>query len=781
MDPHASRLLEFPVILGQLEDRCFSEPGRRLMGEQPILTEPQAVQERLALAVSFRRLLESGEALPPLDFPDPAAVLSRLGKEGVAFEPEELAALGRFLASAGRLKQLILQRAAEEPIAAIAARIPLLESLVREIFRVLDREGNLKEKSLPALAHIREQIRSIQLRVDRMVSGYLESPEYRSYWQTDLPTQKDGRTVLPLKSNFKGRIPGIVHDVSASGATVFMEPMDVVEKNNELVEARTRYQREVARILRELSARVNESTAAIQALVAETAVLDTCYARAMYAIHHRCVPAGHRPAAVDLREARHPLLGRDAVPNTVVLGGEHRIMIVTGPNTGGKTVMLKTIGLLALMNQFGMEIPAAEGSALGVFDQVFADVGDEQSIEQSLSTFSGHIINIAGIVERATDRSLILLDELGAGTDPEEGVALAMALLDHFLAAGGLVAVTTHHGILKNYGYSRAGVQNASMEFDRQSLQPTFRLVLGIPGESQALEIAHRYGIPEPLVERARGYLRDERGDISELIRKLTDRERQLRLTAEEQRMRESELRERSRETGLKELRLRQREHELRRQGLRDLRGFLAETRSSLEQLLRELKEGNLERAREAQGLLQRVEERTREEEQKLAREEEDLFPLEAGEIRPGMEVLIGGSGRRGRVIRKDRGNSWVVETGAVRVSLTPRELRPANRALSGDPPRLEEVSISREIEAARPSFELDLRGLRLEEAIQRLQRQVDQALVSGLAEFHVIHGKGEGVLQRGIHQYLKESPGVREYYFAPLEEGGFGKTIVRL
>ncbi len=781
MDPRTRKLLELPAILARLEESCFSAQGRRHLREQEVLTDPAEVGKRLDLAVSFRRLLESGEELPPLDFPDPGAAVERLGKPGVVFEPEELAAFGRFLGSAGRLKRRILQAAPREPIAAVAQRVPELDPLVREIFRVLDPEGALKEKELPELREIRGQIQSIQRRVEQMIGGYLENPDYRAYWQADLPTQKDGRTVLPLKANFKGRIPGIVHDVSASGATVFVEPMDVVEKNNELVEARNRYAREAARILRELSGRVNASAAEIRTLLAETAELDSYYARARFAIQHRCARAGYRPLTVDLREARHPLLGPGAVPTTVALDEEHRILIVTGPNTGGKTVTLKTIGLLALMNQFGLEIPAQEGSALGVFDQVFADIGDEQSIEQSLSTFSSHIVHIAGIVERATERSLVLLDELGAGTDPEEGVAIAMSLLDHFLSTGPLVAVTTHHGILKNYGYTRAGVRNAAMEFDRRSLRPTFRLVMGLPGESQALEIARRYGIPPGLVERAQEYLRDERGDISELIRKLSARERQILQTEQAQAERESRLRERSRETDLKELALRQREHELRREGLQELRGFLQQTRSALEALLRDLKEGRAESAGEARALLRRVEERVAQEEGRLDREEGELYPLAEGEIRPGMEVLVGASGRRGRVIRRARGNAWVVETGAVRVTLTPRDMRPAGREAPDGWERSPGVSVSQEMRAPAPAFELDVRGLRLEEALQRLERQIDQALMSGLGEFHVIHGKGEGILQKGIHRYLKGNRHVREYFFATPEEGGFGKTTVRL
>ena len=296
--------------------------------------------------------------------------------------------------------------------------------------------------------------------------------------------------------------------------------------------------------------------------------LDTILARARYAVQHNCRVAEHAPGAVMLREARHPLLGGPVVPVSISTGGENRILIITGPNTGGKTVSLKTVGLLALMNQFGMEIPAGEGSALEIFDTVRADIGDEQSIEQSLSTFSGHVRNLAAIAAAVTSRSLVLLDELGAGTDPEEGVALAMALLDHFLGTGCIVLATTHHGILKNYGATRQGVQNASMGFDRETLAPTYRILMGVPGESHALEIARRTGMPPSILQNAAAYLNDERTDISQLVANLSERHQKLAEAEEEQKARETVLREKWRKTDLKELTLRQKELELRRHGL---------------------------------------------------------------------------------------------------------------------------------------------------------------------------------------------------------------------
>jgi DNA mismatch repair protein MutS2 len=396
----------------------MSELGRERVASEPIMDDPLLVRERLELARAFRRMLESGRPFPQLDLPDVRSLRPKLFKDGVVLELEELFRLGRFLSSTGRLKRHLT--ASEEALLhPLGGGLPDLKELSRAVFTVIDREGRIREDHLPVLKELRDRIRRVERETERLAREYLSNPEYRSFWHGELPGQRGGRTVLPLGSNFKGRIPGIVHDVSASGATLYFEPQEMVERNNEIAELEGRYRQELHRILRELSAAVLSRSAELEACFAAVAGLDALYSRAGYAIRHRCVPAEGTAGVVRLREARHPMV-QSCVPITLELGADYHVLIVTGPNTGGKTVTLKTVGLLALMNQFGMEIPAGEGSGLPVFDDVMADIGDEQSIEQSLSTFSAHIRNISRIVSRSTGRSLVLFDELGAGTDPEE-------------------------------------------------------------------------------------------------------------------------------------------------------------------------------------------------------------------------------------------------------------------------------------------------------------------------------------------------------------------------
>jgi len=782
MDLHTLNLLDFQSVLEALQDRCLSEAGRNALTGQSISTDSQEVEERKARAVAFRRVLESGKPFPAFDFPPLSTIRAKLFKQGVLFEMEELFYLGRFIVSARRLLKF-LHASAETALVPLAAELPDLKGLSKDIFAVIDGEGLLRETHIPVLREIRGRIRSLQRDTEKMAKSYLHDPTYQTIWQENLPAEKNGRIVLPIKSNFKGRIAGIVHDVSASGSTLYLEPTDIVEKNNAILEEENRYRREVHRILRELSVQVTAQSGDIQSLVEGVGRLDSLYARARYAVHHICAPAQISEQRLGLYDARHPLLGKNCVPISVVLGGEYRVLIVTGPNTGGKTVTLKTIGLLAVMNQFGMEIPAREDSTLPIFDNILADIGDEQSIEQSLSTFSAHIVNISRIIRDSSSDSLVLFDELGAGTDPEEGVAIAMGLLDHFIEKGCLCMATTHHGILKNYGYSRQGVENAAMEFDVKNLSPTFRITLGVPGESHALEIARRIGISGQILRSAEQYLNEERGDVAVLINRLSEKQRKLLVTEKQQQSREVELREKTRQTDLKELRLRQKELELREQGTLELKRFLKDSRKQFEKLVEEMGSGGSREERKQAGeFLSELAERIGQQEQALETERAELYQRPDLSLEKGMEVIIRGTGKHGIVVRKAKADSWIVATDTLRGSFPARDLEPVQSASEvAASTREAMLSISEELHSAPASFQLDLRGTRLEEALKQVEQQIDRAVLSGMSEFSIVHGMGEGVLQRGIHEYLRSSSQVKDYFFSTPEQGGFGRTVVRL
>jgi DNA mismatch repair protein MutS2 len=449
---------------------------------------------------------------------------------------------------------------------------------------------------------------------------------------------------------------------------------------------------------------------------------------------------------------------------------------------------LKTLGLFILMHQFGMEIPASHGSSLPLVSGVYADVGDEQSIEESLSTFSGHMRRLSYIMSKADENSLVLLDELGGGTDPHEGAALAMAILDWFASKASMLVITTHLGVMKNYGYTRPGSLNASVTFDDETLRPTYHILQGIPGESHALEIASANGMSADLIETARTYLEGEESDVAAMIRELQETQNRLRDQENELKRMRTALEEERRQVDLKALRLRQKEIEIRENQFGDLRGYVRESRKFLENLVAELKSGpvNREQTRRVKSFIAELTEKEEEVSRKLDRDQESLeaqleseAPAEADtsedrELNEGQEVLVGPHKKTGILVRKDKKGRWLVAVGTLKMTLSEKELTPVK-------PRTQKVSVTSSSSGKYAVMELDLRGYRMEEALRLLEKQVDDALMAGLDQFSVIHGLGEGVLQKGVHDYLRHCPAVQKFQFAHPDQGGYGKTEVTL
>ncbi|MBN1697406.1 MAG: endonuclease MutS2 [Spirochaetales bacterium] len=780
MDSHTLALLQFDRIIAELKEYAVSDGGRRLLDGQVISKDKPVIAEALNAQTAFRKALQSGEVLGGIDFPDITPLFRRLSKEGAFLEPEELGSIGVYIESASKLRGVIGRLCDDPLLKTLSDNIPDLSGAAACIFAVIERNGEINEEKIPELKAIKRKLSGLSSEIDRLIKGYIDNPSYAAYWQSDMPTLRDGRAVLPMKANFKGRIKGVVHEVSTSGATVFLEPFDVVEKNNQVKQGENEFRRHLIAVLKDLTRRVSGELDSLLSMEKTVSRIDTIYARSRYAIIHQCNPAELSDTTLDLRNARHPLLGPEVVPTTITINDTSRVLIITGPNTGGKTVTLKTVGLLSAMTQFGMEIPADEGSVLPVFDSIYADIGDEQSLEQSLSTFSGHIVNLSRIIGGSSGESLVLLDELGAGTDPEEGVAIAMAILDHFIEKGSMVISTTHHGILKNYGYTRDSVENAAMEFDTETLTPRYRLIMGVPGESYALTIAGRHGIPSEIIDHAKRYLSDERTDISRLIRKLSEKQRELLQEEMNQRVREKALLEEKRRADLKELRLRQKEYELRKHGIRELRDFFLKSRKELEKFVLELREGEVTKDKVSQlkDRLRGIEKKVRAEERLLQEQFEGIVERSAIPVQTGMTVRIKNTGKIGKVIRKVKGGRWIVETPTMKVTLSAHEIEAAGEETDKNEGVVTTMTHGL---SGDPVLQMDLRGYRLEDALRQIEKQIDGAIIRGLREFSIIHGKGDGILQQGVHRYLKKCPVVSDYHFSRPEEGGFGKTIVIL
>jgi DNA mismatch repair protein MutS2 len=806
MNERTLRLLEFDCIRGRVADCALSsEAAERIRKDLP-LCEARAVRDLKALVGAvLERILAGDEKQENL--PDIAPLFPVLETEGAVLEIEDAFALGLFAERGGALLNW-LTRGENRSLKAAAEGIPDCSSVVREVFRVIDRDGKLRD--LPEFRDIKRRIQNLTKELEHAGAKYTGSEELRRMLQSGVPSQRDGRMVLALKANFRGRIRGIVHEVSSTGQTLFIEPEEVVEKNNELIIEKRNLDAEIRKVLRETTKALAERRGDLIFFHEKIIYLETIRARARYSGetrgHFALDSDGGTVRQLVLVKARHPLLSRP-VPIDLAMEGNTRVVIITGPNTGGKTVALKTAGLFALMNQFGLALSAEEGTSLPVFDGIYADIGDEQSLSQSLSTFSAHMTNIASILEVSGESSLALLDELGSGTDPEEGSAIAMAILDCLIEKKTLLITTTHHGILKNYGYTREGVENASMEFDGKTLSPTYRIIMGLPGESRALDIAGRNGLAPETVERARGYLADERSDISVLIAGLKKKHEELDTAAAVQKAEELRLREERRSADLRELRLKQKELEIRAGEAGRLRRLLDESRKTLENLVREVREGELTREKtlKVKEFLKGLEERA-EAEDALLEEAGRQFALEkrrledardsnfaerektaavrtgrAGvpaAVEPGIEVLAGEFKRRARVLRQDKKGSWLVEIGSLKMTMDERELVPLAPSQEEIKPDIAAADFA---SAPRPKFELNLLGMRLEEALESLRRQIDAAVLGGLGEFSVIHGKGNGILQKGVHDYLKHAPQVADYFFSRPELGGFGRTEVIL
>ncbi len=779
MHEHSLQLLEFFRIRQSVADYALSPEGQASVLKTLPLAEAAAVRECKAQSSSIRQIFMEGHGVPPASFTPIEESVRIISKQGTALMLDELWALGMWADSYENLKQWLL-KSRNTLLSVRVKESPGLTEVVAIVFKIVARDGEVRD--LPELRDIRNRIQKLNMDIQRTTASFFQDEGTRAMLQNDVPTQRDGRTVLAVRAGFKARIRGIVHEVSGTGQTVFIEPEELVQKNNALVEEEARYQRELLRILREVTAKLFLHHERISAARGECAFFDAMYARGRYSQMTNGIYADDRETGIALVKAKHPILGTRAVPIDLCMPDDARTLIITGPNTGGKTVALKTAGLFALMNQFGLALPAGPGTGLPIFDGVWADIGDEQSIDQSLSTFSGHMRTISAIVNGASDRSLVLLDELGSGTDPEEGCAIAMALLDLFIARGAITLVTTHHGILKNFGYTKEGVLNASVDFDRETLSPTYRILMGIPGESRALDIAGKNGVSSEVVDGARRYLRDERTDISAMIRGLSEKHRELDAMHSEGRSRLRDAMEEQRKADLKDLQLRQKEIELKSHGIADLKNLLSDSRKTLENLVRALREGELTRDKtqgvkeffaELDGKIEKAEAGLRADERELRPES----PVR-GVLGIGSPVLVLPARKRGKILRAAKNGSWVVETDALRVTVEPFNLELTAELVQKAPSISIESSLSRSNQAV---LELDIRGYRLMEAIQAVERQLDAATLQNLSSFSIIHGTGEGVLQQGVRETLARYPGVTSFCYAKPEQGGNGKTLVTL
>ncbi|WP_080146858.1 endonuclease MutS2 [Marinilactibacillus piezotolerans] len=779
------KTLDFPKVIQQLSGHAVSALGKEKIQHLTPSSDYDEVRYRQEETDDGVRILRMKGGIPISPFMDVRPHLKRV-KIGAALNGKELAQIGKVIRSVREINQFFTLMREEEialtQLYKVSDQFVPLKGLERSIFAIVDEGGYVLDDASTKLKGIRTGIKQTESRVRQKLESIVRGSQAR--FLTDaIITMRNDRYVIPVKQENRQTFGGVVHDQSSTGQTLFIEPQSVVDLNNRLKQYQSEERNEVARILAEMTEELMPHTDEIDQNMTVLVMLDFINAKAKYARELNGVrPLISTENHVSFIQSRHPLLGEDeVVANDLILGEEYQTMIITGPNTGGKTVALKTLGLLQLMGQSGLQLPVEENSTMGIFSSVFADIGDEQSIEQSLSTFSSHMTNIVDILNRIDENSLILLDELGAGTDPQEGAALAIAMLDAIAAKGSYVLITSHYPELKAYGYNRPQTINASMEFDVETLSPTYRLLIGIPGRSNAFEIASRLGLDQTIIESARQLMSGESQSVDEMIQDLETKRKQAN---QETVKAKEELRKAERLH--KELKAAFDEYEaekerLKKQAEADANQIVEKAQKDASRIIEKLRARQLEG--QAGGNVKEhefIDAQTRlsnlkTEEETLQKNKVLQKQKRKKELKPGDAVQVESFGQKGTIIEKAGNKQWVVQMGMLKMKLNESDLTLTQAEKEPKSTRTTLKSYS----VGSVSTELDLRGERVEAALNQLDQYIDQALLSNYPKVTIIHGMGTGAVRKAVQDYLKKHPQVKSYSDAPANQGGNGATNV--
>ena len=782
MNSKIEKVLEFSKIRTQLAEYATSEKGKQMIKELPIEVEAKAIQNKIEETTDGVELLRLKQGIPIPRLKDISFALKRLELEA-GLNGRELSDILRVLTTTHEVERFF-EKVEEEEISLkrVTRLVEKLESIpevTSELEASIREDGYVLDSASPTLHGVRVGIQKTEQDIRRQMDQYLTGKNAQ-YLSDTIITIRNDRYVLPVKAEYKSVFGGTVHDQSSTGQTLFMEPQAVVNLNNKLREYQIQEKREVERILWELSQKLMPYTNSLHQNHYVLARLDVVNAKALYAHELRATePIIDANNYVALWQAWHPLLEREkAVANDIILGEEYQAIVITGPNTGGKTILLKTVGVIQLMAQMGLYIPAGENSRVGVFTEIFADIGDEQSIEQNLSTFSSHMSNIVSILKQINDKSLILIDEIGSGTDPQEGSSLAIAILDYIASKQSYVIASTHYPELKAYGYDRPKTINASMEFDGDTLQPTYQLLLGVPGRSNAFDISKRLGLPSVIIDQARGLLSEEDQDLNAMISDLEQKRRRAQRDADKMRhqlelstqlladlQRETEQFQANKARLLEEAK--ERANTLIEQSQDDADKILSEIRElQLRSKQSTVKEHEMIEKKTA---LKDLKHEQALKKNKVLRKEKAKKALQVGQ---SVEVLS--FGQRGTLVEKVNDKEWVVQMGIIKMKIAVEDLSPIAEAQEA-----KQQVIVKSARASHVSSELDLRGKRYEEAMKDLELYLDAAILANYPRVTIIHGRGTGAIQQGVHKVLRSHRSVASFEFAPMNTGGNGATIV--
>ena len=773
--------LEYFKIIEKVKSYAVCSAGADMISRMEPYEHREDIERSLSETEEAASLLYSKGAAPFEGIYDVRDTLKFIGKGG-STGASGLLRIANILKSSREFKEYVGSSDSHSRLRDILYGVTPFKALENEIFTAIIGQNEVSDKASTELFGIRRALKDKTASVKEKIQSLVRSNE--KFLQDNLYTVRGDRYVLPVKSEHKGSVPGLVHDQSATGQTLFIEPMSLVNLNNDIKELMLKEKAEVERILRMLSGRVQSNIAGVTRNADTIYELDMIFARAKYSMS----VDGTRPEVKDdlsfeLVQARHPLIPKDVVvPSTIYMKSDHTVIVITGPNTGGKTVTLKTVGLLHLMAMAGILIPVNEGSSIGNFQEIYADIGDEQSIEQSLSTFSSHMTNIVSIIDKADDRSLVLFDELGAGTDPTEGAALAAAILDTLKERKVRIIATTHYSELKVYALKSTGTVNASVEFDVETLRPTYRLLIGVPGKSNAFLISKRLGLPDYIVERSKGFIDSETLKFEDLLENLQTDSMKATREAEEAKALRVALERKQEELDRKLSRI----DEIRENALQDAkregRRYLREAKEKSDEILKDLREleksgYSTEGRKKLQGIREKIQTGL-DSQGSEEREQERVKGTAAKDLTPGSDVLLATLNQRVTVLtRPDRDGNVQVQAGIMKMNVHMSDLLEAKETKEQKQIRKREVRLN--LKAVSSSC--DVRGLDSGEATYRVDMYLDEASLGGLTEVTIIHGMGTGVLKDEIGKMLRNHPHVKKSRPGEYGEGGQGVTIVTL
>ena len=795
MDNHTLERLEYGKVLDRIAGRCMLAMGAEAARSLRPTAEAEAIRTRAQRVAEAAGALAADHDFGVERFADPTALLDRAAIEGSTLRPEELQTVAAVLRNARDLQKVLKRLANEAPaLAKLGWDLAPHPDLLAAIDRAIEPDGSVADGASPELARLRREMTTLEDRIRQRLQAMIQSSTVGTYLTGDYVTQRNGRNVIPVLATQAGQVPGIIHDRSDTGHTVFVEPQAVVDMGNALRGLAAEEQREVERILRRLTDGVRAHLDPLRQTVWALVRLDVLRAAARYAVDHRMT----RPALADAGETvivrgRHPVLedalapqGKDVVPLDFHVGDAVRTIAITGANAGGKTVALKTLGLLALMAQTGLMVPADEGTTFAPVRRVLVDIGDEQSIEANLSTFSGHMQHIREVLDGAGPGTLVLLDEIGAGTDPVEGGALACAVIKALHDRGATTVVTTHLSQVKGFVHEQAGMENAAVQFDPETLAPTYRLVVGQPGASHALRIAARLGLPPEVLEQAERLVDADAVEMEGLLARLTTSLRKAEADAAEAR-RQRERAEQQREELQQRLQeVKQERKEALRRAVEEAQGLVENTRREMEKALQEARRAGAD-AQSTRHLRRQVEEKrdqVRQKRRELAPQRRP--PVRPEDLQPGRTVWVETMNRHGTVTHVDaRRRKVTVDAGGLTIEADASAIRrpdpdaEAEAAAAPSEADRERQTVVQGVGRVGP--ELDLRGLRVDEGLRRLDQYLNEACVADLATIRIIHGHGTGAMRDAVRKELKDHPLIESFRYGEYGEGGWGVTIVTL